>query len=310
MSARPIRTSKSTLYWSHLKAYEDCPRQFLWGYGWEGVDLGSGVGNPKQKPAGDSQHHAFLGSLIQKVLEDYTNQEMWEHPLGLGPKLKALTRQYYDELQDKYVFTKLSPSRQSLLKEADSSVQAYPFTARAHDWNVPGSKSEVKLVSSLKGISVGARIDFVIPDSESAILLDGKNTQHRMKHTDPDQLRYYHLVYELATGKAPTKLGLVWFRFPYTDGGEPGVDWVPCTDRDLQGMSDRIKRAYLSMVKGEFDPKPVPKKCSFCAFEAVCPERQEQRMANAAKKKASSKKKEVHLPMLGQGWFSAGVEGE
>ena len=266
------------------------------------------MGKPKPKPEIRSEHNNLMGSLVQRVLEDYSNNSMWEHPLGLDSRLKTLSKDYLDTLKENYSLTHESPSLNEILKEALPGVMTFPKTARAHGWLVPGLKSEVKIVDSLRGISVGARIDFIVPDGDSAILLDGKNTKYRMKYTDPDQLRFYQLIYELSTGKTPTKLGLVWFRFPYDEAsGETGVDWVPCTQRDIQGLADRIKKTYISMVRGEFSPTPVPSKCKWCDYEPVCQERQAQRKANAVKRNIKPKK-EVHLPQLGKGWFTPGEE--
>ncbi len=310
MSERPIRTSRSPLYWSHFQDYEKCGQMFLWRYGWEGYDLGSGVGNPKSVPQDKSEHHALLGSVIQKVVEDITNGMLWKHPLGIEDRIRNMIFDTFGlfEEKDKFFLTKDSPSKEELSRDAFFGVKAWLKTARVHGWLKEGVVSEMKIMATLSGVPIGAKVDFLVPDGETHMILDGKNTLHRMKYTDPDQLRFYHLVYSLANGKDPSKLGLVWFRFPYdAESGEQGVDWVPCSERDIEGLKDRIKKTFLSMVKGEFDAKPVPKVCSKCAFESVCEPRQAQRRKNA-EKRTKGGKKIVHLNLVDSPWFSLSEE--
>jgi hypothetical protein len=57
----------------------------------------------------------------------------------------------------------------------------------------------------------------------------------------------------------------------------------------------------MGMDKERFEAKPSPSYCRFCEFETVCPARQDQREANASKRRGGASKEQVVL--------DAGVEG-
>ena len=62
----------TTLYWSTLKMYEECPQKFVWSKGWDQYDCGHGPGERKPRPEQRSRHHAVFGIVIQKegVIEE------------------------------------------------------------------------------------------------------------------------------------------------------------------------------------------------------------------------------------------------
>lgn len=114
-----------------------------------------------------------------------------------------------------------------------------------------------------------------------------------MKYTDPDQLRWYALLFKLSYKKMPDRLAFVWYRFPHgmmtheedgTETLETGVEWVEFDEGDLQGLAKRVLDVKKKMFKGNFDPNPVPSHCNFCDYESICEARQSQRAANAAKR--------------------------
>jgi hypothetical protein len=282
--------------------YEDCPQRFLWSCGWEGIDLGNGPGKRKTTPGEKDQYHALLGTVVQRTLEDFYNQKMWKNLSTLERDLKDKVKYYFDDKKDRFVLGKFSPSAHELILEGQKSVRNFLVTAKAHALISKTSRSEEKIIVEYKGIKLGAKIDFIIPKKESLYLLDGKNTKYRMKYMKPDQLRFYSMVYETKYQKKPDKLGYVWYRFPYNEEtGDQGLDFISCTKRDEDSLWERIQDAKKSLLREEFPANPVPKVCRFCDFESVCPERQEQRKENAAKRK--SKKS---LPVLPSGVFSMG----
>jgi len=281
--------SVRTLYWSHLSDYEKCPQKALWSYGWADLDLGGGPGRKKPKPQARSSHHAVMGIVIQAVLEDFYNLELWKEPAGLADRLVRLTK-------DKLIATLANPKNYVDWREAGSfedmemvciqGVLGFLKTLKHHKFLGPYAKSEVELFGFADKLPLGGRADFIIRREDTGItLLDGKNSKTKMKYTDPDQLRWYALTFSLSYQQLPDRLGFVWFRYPYEEGTEEtGVDWIEFTRRDLKELLERAQIVRKGQTQEKFDPTPKAKHCDFCDYASVCPSRVEQRAANAAKR--------------------------
>lgn len=313
-----------TLYWSSMRAYEDCPQSFLWGRGWGTIDVGGGPGRPKPLPVERSRHHAVMGIVLADFWEALYNNEEWKHPVGLVDRLLERARKCFDrELMSakNFVDWRLAPPRDELWGTIEAGIRGYLVTMKAHKLLGPYSKSEVDLTCYIdKWTPIGGRADLIIQRPDTGItILDGKNskrykdrkTKELITHTDPDQLRWYALCFYLTYRKMVDRLGFVYFRYPFgtprvdADGNqieeidestglstgnlelETGVDWVPYTREDLQGIARRAKDALKGMHQEKFPAVPVPSKCKFCDYETVCPERQAQKKANSRNKKSS-----------------------
>lgn len=306
----------SAVYPTQLFNYEKCPRKFLWYSGWEDIDLGQGPGKPKPKPEDKSRHHAVMGIAIQGVLEDFYNKELWkgQHE-NLEKMLVDMVRQRFsEELQRNYVDWKQAPSWEELLTICEDGVKNYMKTMKAHKLLGPYAKSEVKLKGKLGDIKIAGKVDFLIQRSDTGVtILDGKNSKIKMKYVDPDQLRYYGLVFTRQYGQMPDRLGFVWYRYPYdAEEGEEGVDWIEFTRRDLVSLGERAVAARQGMLRGEFEARPKAKHCRWCDYESVCPERQANLEANRAKRRG---KKPASLPIVDAaggpvdfGFFEDGLE--
>lgn len=277
-----------TLYWAHVESYEKCPQKALWQYGWGGIDLGAGPGRSKPKPHDKSRHHAVMGIVIQGVLEHFYNAELWKHREGLKDRLVRMTRdRLLDELPRNRIDWRESPPHTELEEVCVSGVLGYMRTMQVHKLLGPYARSEVNLFGyATKYLALGGRADFVIRREDVGItIMDGKNSQTKMKYVDPDQLRWYALCFALSYHKLPDRLGFVWYRYPYDEAtGEQGVDWVDFTRRDLRELLDRAQVVRKGQRKEDFDAKPAYQVCRFCDYESVCPQRQAAREENAAKR--------------------------
>jgi predicted RecB family nuclease len=176
-----------------------------------------------------------------------------------------------------------------------------------HKFLGPYARSEVELFGYVNDhLPVGGRADFIIRRDDTGItLLDGKNSKTKMKYVDPDQLRWYAMVFALSYNKFPDRLGFVWYRYPYEAGTEEtGVDWVEFTKRDLQELAKRGKAVRDGQLKERFEPTPSAKTCRFCDYESVCESRQKQKAQNVEKRARNTSR----LPVLGdhQGIFDLG----
>jgi hypothetical protein len=301
----------STLYWSHLKMWEECPQKFLWTKGWDGVDCGGGMGRKKPLPEVRSRHHAVMGIVIQYAIEKMYNDELWRDPATLRDRLLELVdeegqRQVADP-RNHIDWNEAGPE-DSLLQVCRDGVEGYLATMKAHRFLGEYSKAEVNLLGWIdKWNPVGGRADTIIrrerEPNRGIIIIDGKNTKHKMRYTDPDQLRWYALLFKLSYKVFPDRLAYVWYRFPHDDEtGETGVEWIDFTEEDIKGIAQRALDAKKGMMKGKFEPTPSPKTCRFCDYEPVCDARQSQRAANAAKRGGGRKSKEIEA-LKGAGGF-------
>lgn len=288
-----------TLYWSHLSDHEKCPQKYLWSYGWGGIDTGGGPGKRKPKPGDKSAHHAVMGIVVQAVLEDFYNRELWKHQGGLFDKLVRLTKETLAATLAKPKFVinwREAPTFEEMEGVCVQGVLGYLKTMKAHQFLGPYARSEVELFGYVdKFLPLGGRADFIIRRDDTGItMLDGKNSQTKMKYTDPDQLRWYALCFALSYGKLPDRIGFVWYRYPYEEGTEEtGVDWIEFTRRDLKDLAQRAQKVRKAQNKGKFPATPKAKHCRFCDYESICEERQTQRAANVAKRQ-----KKAGLPII------------
>lgn len=286
--ASPLRT----LYWSHLKAYEECPQKYLWNSGWGDIDLGRGPGKGRPRPDDDSKHHAVMGIVIQAVLEDLYNHELWKHPEGLRKRLLEMTKEKLTSTLPRFYIDWNEISFEEMEQTCISGVQGYLQTMRHHKLLGTYARSEVELYGKVRSwLPIGGRADFVIRRDDTGItLLDGKNSKTKLKYTDPDQLRWYALCFYVSYHKLPDRLGFVWFRYPHDEAaGESGIDWVEFTKRDLEALVDRAKKVRRGQEAEKFKPTPAYKVCRFCDFESVCEARQQHKAENAAKRKKNKK---------------------
>lgn len=278
-----------TMYWSNLELYEKCPQQFLWSRGWEGIDVGGGPGKRKPLPVQDSRHHSVMGTVIQKVIEDMYNDELWKHPKGLvDTLLTKLDREFNFEVERNYIDWKIATPRDEMLEICKNGVLGFMQTMKHNRLLGTYARAEVDLLGWIdKDNPVGGRADLIIRrDDVGVMILDGKNSKEKGKYTDPDQLRWYALCYFLAYNQFPDKLGFVYYRYPYNpETGDSGIDWVEFTREDVKGIALRAVEARKRMIKHEFAPTPSPSTCRLCNYETVCEARQLQKAANSRNRK-------------------------
>jgi len=293
-----------TLYWSSLLKYEECPRKFLWYRGWGDIDLGRGPGRGKEIPEKKSEHHAVMGIVLADMCEYFYNDEEYKNPEGLLRRLETKCRASFNRnLRRKYIDWRSAPTRDEMWEVIWSGVEGFIRTVKQNRLLGVYSRSEVDLLGYVnKYTPIGGRADIIIRREDTGItILDGKNSKSKGKYTDPDQLRWYALCHYLLYNKLPDRLGFVYFRYPAgapvldKDGNdtgevETGVDWIPFTREDIQGLAIRAIEARKGMDKKKFPATPKPKVCRWCEFEPVCTPRLEQRAANSAKRRKNSLK--------------------
>ena len=285
------------LYWSTLDKYEKCPQMFLWGRGWVGIDLGYGEGEPIPPPKKSSMHHAIMGIVIAKAMEDLYNDELWRDPKNLKEKLESIVKKEFKFLtHTKYVDWGQAPSEEEMLTTCLDGIRGFLPTMKHHKLLGQYSRSEVNMIAELDGgVKVGGRADLIIIRNDEVGIYDGKNSKSKGKYTTPDQLRWYAMLYRATTGVSPDKLGFIYYRYPYgmdNDGVvEEGLDLVEYTPHHLDSLEERAKETMRGMQSLSFDPTPKAKHCTFCDYESMCEARQTQKAVNSEKRKQNFDKK-------------------
>lgn len=301
---------KFTLYWSSFEMYRKCPQKFLWTKGWGNVD-------PKPIPVKKSEHHAFMGIVIQAVIERLYNDQLWKDKTTYKQRLQELLEQKFRfHLGQSYIDWNHAPTQEEMFRVCYDGVFGYIPTMVHHKLIGQYARSEVDIVAYLdKKIPIGSRIDFLFHRRGDIMILDGKNSKYKGKYLNQDQLRWYALCYYVYHGKLPTHLGYIYWRFPYgfvpegSDQPEEGVEWVPVVKDELRALAQEAREVRRAMDEEKFPANPVPSECKWCDYESICPDRQEQRKANAGKRSKKEKDEVPDFVLSGQAFGFGGEKG-
>ena len=280
------------LYWTSVSDFLECPRKYLWSHGHGDIDLGRGPGRSKEKPVKDSRHHAFMGIVIAKVIENLYNHELWKEPAKLREILTEMVRKEFTlSVGETYIDWRLSPSKEELHKVCLDGVLGYLQTMKSNKLLGPYARAEVDLTVWVdKYTPIGGRPDVIIRREDTGVtIIDGKNGMTPGKYTDPQQLQWYALCFYLAYSVIPNRLAFCYFRYPDGSppkGHDPTKPWtglvdVPVVRDDLTTLAVKAKGVYRSIGERMFDPTPSSKSCKFCAYETVCDARISQKSINA-----------------------------
>ena len=265
---------KSTLFWSHLKMYEECPQKFLWTKGWDGMDVGGGDGKPKPILKRTSRHAAVMGIAIHHAIELFYNDEIYRNGKGVTELLCTLATDKFNSLcESSFIdYEEAQLTKDQMLQIVLDGVKGFIQTCKYNKLLGVYSKSEVKMVAWLDRYnSIGGILDIVIRREDSGtLLLDGKNSRIKEK-VDEDQLHFYALLYRYSYRTLPSRLGFVWFRYPYEENTEEtGISWVEVSPEKLQELNDRVLNAKKGMYKKKFGAKPSRDTCIFCDYKDQC----------------------------------------
>lgn len=289
------------LSWSAFIQYENCGKQ----YNYQRVQK-------KEPPEPDSKHNAIIGSVVQRVYEDFYNEEIWRKGPGTSDELiKRTEKHYYDFLDEEYIDFNDIKCRFSgptePLKECYEIVPKVLEGIKREQFLGPYAKSEIKFKERFGSDFLFGYVDFIIRKQDGeVILLDGKSSKHREKYVDERQLYFYALLFYLRYKKLPDKLGFFYYRF--ADQSDLAVDWIPVERAKVKRLKIQIEDTIDGIRNRKFPAKPKYTHCQWCPYELICKERQEQKKTNRTKRQKNSKKPSLDADFSGEGPAEIGFD--
>lgn len=258
------------LSYSSFARYEECPQKYLYSKGWEGFDLGAGDGNPKPITEKRTEVDAFLGTVIQNVMELFYNDELWRKE-SLGHLLENETRKSFKKSQQRFYIEWDRVDKEQLEQDCINAVLNAIVTIKKNKLLGSYAKSEVALELKEEGFHIHGIVDFIIDTKEHGlIILDGKNSKRKGKYTSVDQLYWYAILVHRATSRLPDKISFLYWRFPYKEGEDTGVSWIPFSMEKMKEVEERAKKVYSSIMAMQFQATPSDKACFFCPYKKDC----------------------------------------
>lgn len=264
----------------------------------------------------ESNHWAIFGSVLQAVFEHFYKDEMWRHPDTVQQELIDSVPDRMSEFLEKRFVDWNAPhfEEDEFSTQEDIERHIPPVLQAIVDFGLLGhrnlSEYYIKAPTGKSGKhSFGGQIDFLIYRGNDILIVDGKGgkkgpkefkTTGKYKYISTDQLHYYATAYAKKTGKYPTHLAFLWYRFAEeTDDGFDTTnmwDELHWTKGDLSEMFDRIVETIRAIGREEFDAKPSPKACDFCPFTAPGPGQcQDYKHWNLNERKRRKKKRSFEV---------------
>lgn len=271
-----------------LTTYTECPKKY---------DL---LNVRKEAPPEiQSQHNALVGVVVQKVFEDFYNDEIWR--MGsetLDELLKRCEVYFYEFLDTHYVnFKDFSCKYKTPFEALKDCLDMIPVAfegIKREKLLGPYAKSEVEIKERYLNRYLFGVIDFIIQTPDGKItLLDGKTSRHREKNVDVDQLYFYALLFFLKYHKMPDRLGFYYYRFG--DDPEKAFDWIPVDVAKVKDLQERILECADKVQRKWFRATPSPSSCKYCPWNEICDERLQQKREGKAIKRLKSNKNEIEV---------------
>jgi hypothetical protein len=266
--------------------------------------------NKTPKTGPDDRLGSIYGSVVGKLFEYFYTDKVWKKS---EPQAYLMSR--VEETVDKTIRRETTDwrdrkggvllwkgdgegqnpkgmyaNREELIRDVRDAVARGFRIIRHHRLLGPRTDAEYKLDYTYEGDTYGGRADFIIQRTKpfnDLLIVDGKGSQHRGRYVDPQQLKWYAMLYWLHSAvqgkpQLPDKLAFLYWRSP----PDECMDWISISESDVMELFevvkaavDEIKRlekmllpnAPIEGARGVFKPKANEKNCRFCPYASVCP---------------------------------------
>lgn len=283
------------LSYSGYSQYKRCPKQYYL----QRV-------KKEEPPVEESKHNAIVGSVVQRVFEDFYNKELWRRGSKTSEILLELADTYYwEHLDQNYVDFSLPQCRfnnaNEPLEEILEIIPKVLMGIKREKLLGPYAKSEVNLKVRFGADDfLHGYLDFVIQkgegDEETFLIIDGKASKHREKYVDVLQLHYYALMFFLRYRKLPHRLAFLFYRF--ADDPDKAMDWYDVDKNALRSLRIDLEDTLYEIKKRRFEATPSSSACKYCPWASVCSERLGQ---VAEKRRKKAKKNPSSIDLKGKG---------
>jgi hypothetical protein len=242
---------------------------------------------------------SFYGSIVGTVFEDFYQMDLWKQPDVVGALRArvptALAAAYAGAArQNRPIQWKgdvsakdgknLYDNEAELLADVDQGIINGLEVIQEFQLLGPRMGAEVPLDVVVEGHKIGGRADFIISrlrPRDETIILDGKGSKYRDQYTDPVQLKWYAMLYEIRYGKPPNRLGFVFWRYRHLEA----LQWEPFKVEDLRillgstlTLIDTLEYRKRACQAGAlpvhaFPPTPCRDNCFLCSYgtKELCP---------------------------------------
>ncbi len=237
------------LSWSLLRLYERCP------YAAKLMRI------DKVRPDKDSQKRFITGTAGHRFLQRW-HRRGFDHktkPWEAGVIVDGVAAQEGIEWNSQ---SERSRFKWRSIKEASLLMKA----VRHHGLDeLTGLELERRLPAPLPGgsHSIAGVADMVVGDG--LWFLEMKMSSDP-RWTDPDQLVFYGLLFQLAEGRVPERLS---FFLPVNRGDRQVVD-VAVTQESFDAMQSRVRNVIIRWTQGDFQASGNAEVCSACEARRYC----------------------------------------
>lgn len=241
----------------------------------------------------ENRVNMIFGDAVGKIFERFYRDEIWRS--NTSARLQALVQPTIERIIAKEV------SKGGVVDWADPSlaagcrsVEEVSAEVRATIPRALGSirqhwllgvdaQAELVLDVDVGDHRIAGRADFVMTRARTndLVLVDGKGSRYRDAYTDHRQLRWYAMLHNLKFGRAPDRLGFLYWRSPPAES----MDWSVVSNEALGVLRDMIVETLTGIEQdrarveaGEqafsvFFPNPGSG-CKFCKYRHQCSEGQ------------------------------------
>jgi hypothetical protein len=249
----------------------------------------------------DNSVNSLYGSIVGTLMEDFYMKGLWREK-NVQTTLENRIESTYQKVvvnevkRGRVIRWKTQEdskpnyaSREELLVDVRDTIARAVRIVRFYRLAGPRMEAEVKLDVDVKGHRLGGRADFIIQRTNphhDLVILDGKGSKHRASYVDPQQLKWYALLYSMRNdGALPDKLGFVYWRFDPPES----MDWVDFSRAELDELFDEVMEVVAKIERGmtrrageliertqrAFPTRASKEECRFCTFIGLCKEGQE-----------------------------------
>jgi CRISPR/Cas system-associated exonuclease Cas4 (RecB family) len=214
------------------------------------------------------EYNTVYGSVLQKVLEHFYNDEIWKRGKEVRSILKDITPPvFYKIIRVKSIlWGDHDVGKDALLQECIDSVDPLVDMVKRYELLGEYAKSEVPVPCYVSNTQqIYGRIDFVIKRKGLLYILDGKSSKSKDKYLDKNQLLWYALSYYLLYKKMPDHLQYWFYRFP-----DDAIKDVPFTVDQLKTLKEEILDVIESIARHKFKATPSSDACFFCEYKDEC----------------------------------------